>query len=121
MEKTIMIVDDSPTIRQVVSTALQRAGYAVLEAADGADAITKLQGKIHLIVCDLNMPNLDGLSFVRRMREMPEFKFIPVVMLTTESQTDRKLEGRQAGVRAWMVKPFKTDKLLGLVEKMVLP
>lgn len=122
MPKTILIIDDSASIRQIVSVTLIKAGYDVIEATDGMDAISKLKGqKIHLIVCDLNMPNMDGFSFVKHAKQLPEYKFTPVLMLTTESQIHRKLEGKTAGVRAWIVKPFKPEQLAATIEKMILP
>jgi two-component system chemotaxis response regulator CheY len=122
MAKTILIVDDSTSMRQVVSIALKGAGHEVIEACDGRDALAKLKGqKINMIVCDVNMPNMDGISFVIAMKEIPAYKFTPVLMLTTESQEDKKNQGKAAGVRAWMVKPFKSDQLLAAVEKLSLP
>jgi len=122
MTKTIMIVDDSASLRQVVSIALKGAGYAVLEACDGKDAVAKLTGqKIHLIVSDVNMPNMDGISFVKAVKQMPNYKFTPIIMLTTESEESKKLEGQAAGAKAWVVKPFKPEQLLVAVNKLVLP
>ena len=122
MAKTIMIVDDAAALRQVVSIALKGAGYEVIEGSDGRDALAKLKGqKIHLIISDLNMPNMDGISFLKAVKELPHYKFTPVLMLTTESQDEKKKEGQAAGARAWMVKPFKPDQLLNAVQKLVLP
>ena len=122
MAKTIMIVDDSASLRSVVGIALRGAGYDVLEAADGADALKKLTGqKVHLIISDVNMPNMDGISFVKAVKQMAAYKFTPIVMLTTESQESKKKEGQEAGAKAWIVKPFKPDQLLGVVQKLVLP
>jgi two-component system chemotaxis response regulator CheY len=122
MAKTIMIVDDSATFRQVVSITLKGAGYDVLEGSDGMDALGKLVGqKIHLIISDVNMPNMDGISFVKALKQMAKYKFTPVLMLTTESQEAKKREGQAAGARAWMVKPFKPEQLLDAVQKLVLP
>ena len=122
MSKTIMIVDDSSSLRVVVSIALSGAGYNVIEASDGRDAIFKLKGKkINLIISDVNMPNMDGISFVKAVKEMPDFKFTPILMLTTESQEEKKREGQAAGARAWMVKPFKPEQLVAAVQKLVLP
>jgi two-component system chemotaxis response regulator CheY len=122
MAKTIMIVDDSASLRQVVGIALKGAGYDVLEGCDGADALSKLKGqKIHLIISDVNMPRMDGISFVGAVKQMPAYKFTPVIMLTTESAEERKREGQAAGAKAWMVKPFKPEVLLGAVQKLVLP
>lgn len=121
MAKTIMIIDDSTSLRQVVSIALGEAGYAVLEACDGQDALAKLKGqKVHLMICDVNMPNMDGITFLKTVRTLPEYKFTPIIMLTTEAGEDKKKEGQAAGARAWVVKPFKPDQLLGAVAKLVL-
>lgn len=122
MSKTVLVVDDSRSLRQTVATALQREGYNVLEAGDGSEALKHLDGKkINLIVSDVNMPNLDGISMVKQMRNLPNYKFTPVIMLTTESGSDKMQEGKAAGVRAWVVKPFKSDQLLDAVSKLVLP
>jgi two-component system chemotaxis response regulator CheY len=122
MAKTVMIVDDSASLRQVVGITLKTAGYEVFEGCDGKDALSKLNGrKVHLIISDVNMPNMDGISFVKAVKQLPEYKFTPVIMLTTEAQEDRKMEGKAAGARAWMVKPFKPEQLLGAVEKLIMP
>lgn len=122
MGKCILIVDDSASFRQVVGMALRGAGYDVVEAIDGIDALAKLDGrKYHLIVSDVNMPNLDGIGFVKQAKQLPAYRFTPVVMLTTVSGEDRKAEGKAAGVRAWIVKPFQPPVLLDAVSKLVLP
>lgn len=122
MGKTIMVIDDSISIRQVVGLTLKKAGYDICEAIDGKDAIGKLTGqKINLIVCDVNMPNMDGITFLKTLKTLPNYKFTPVIMLTTESQESKKEEGRQAGARAWVVKPFKPEQMLEAVSKLVLP
>ena len=122
MAKTIMIVDDSISIRQVVGIALKGAGYDVIEGRDGQDALSKLTGqKIHLVISDVNMPNMDGVTFVKALKQLPSYKFTPVIMLTTESQEEKKREGQAAGAKAWVVKPFKPEMLLGAVQKLVLP
>lgn len=119
MSKTILIVDDSASVRQVVGMALRGAGHEVIEAVDGQDALTKLDGrKIHLIVSDVNMPKLDGIGFVKQAKARPEYKFTPVLMLTTESEESKKQEGKAAGAKAWLVKPFKPDVLLAAVTKL---
>ncbi len=121
MAKTIMVVDDSISIRQVVGIALRQAGYEVLEACDGRDALAKLTGqKVNLIISDVNMPNLDGIGFVRELKNCPAYKFTPVLMLTTESQEEKKEQGKAAGARAWMVKPFKPEALLAAVQKLTM-
>lgn len=122
MDKTILIVDDSFSLRQTISMALKSVGYQVVEASDGQDALSKLDGrKYNLIISDVNMPNLDGLSFVRAVKQNPNYKFTPVIMLTTESGDSRKQEGKSAGVRAWVHKPFQPPVLLDAVAKLVLP
>lgn len=122
MTKTIMIIDDSISLRQVVSIALHNAGYEVVEACDGKDALARLTGqKIHLMICDVNMPNMDGISFLKAIRQHPSYKFTPVIMLTTEAGEEKKREGQAAGARAWVVKPFKPDQLLVAVSKLILP
>jgi len=122
MKKTILIVDDSSSLRQVVSLALPRAGYDVLEGCDGEDALTKLDGrKIHLIVSDVNMPRMDGLTFLKQVKAHPSYKFTPVIMLTTEAGDAKKQAGREAGAKAWVVKPFNPPVLLDAVSKLCLP
>ena len=120
MSKTILIVDDSASIRQVVGITLKGAGYDTIEACDGKDALTKLDGrKVHLVISDLNMPNLDGIGFVKQMKANPSYRFTPVIMLTTEAGEARKAEGQAAGVKAWVVKPFQPAQMLGAVAKLV--
>ncbi|MBC7858351.1 MAG: response regulator [Burkholderiaceae bacterium] len=122
MAKTIMIVDDSASMRQVVGIALKGAGYDVLEGRDGKDALGKLTGqKVHLIISDVNMPNMDGISFVKEVKQLAAYKFTPIIMLTTESDESKKREGQAAGARAWVVKPFKPEQLLAAVQKLCLP
>ncbi|UZD97768.1 response regulator [Pseudomonas corrugata] len=122
MAKTIMIVDDSASLRQVVSIALKSAGYDTVEACDGKDALSKLDGrKLHLIISDVNMPNMDGLTFVRAAKQLPAYKFTPVIMLTTEVSDAKKQEGQAAGAKAWVVKPFQPAQMLTAVSKLVLP
>lgn len=122
--KTILIVDDSISLRQVVKITLSGAGYEVLEACDGADALKKLDGlagkKVHLIISDVNMPNLDGISFVRELKKSTSHKYTPVIMLTTESEEGKKKQGQEAGARAWMVKPFQPAQILSAVSKLVM-
>jgi len=120
MSKTVLIVDDSTSLRQVVAMTLKSQGFEVLEGCDGKDALTKLDGrKIHLIVSDLNMPNMDGLTFVREVKKNATYKFVPIIMLTTESDDKLKAEGQAAGLKAWMVKPFKPEQMLQAVNKLV--
>jgi two-component system chemotaxis response regulator CheY len=120
MAKTIMIVDDSASLRQVVSIALKGAGYNTLEACDGVDALKKLVGaQVNLIISDVNMPNMDGISMVKEVKKLPAHKFTPIIMLTTESQADKKSEGQAAGARAWVVKPFQPQQMLAAVAKLI--
>lgn len=122
MAKTILVVDDSSSFRQVVSIALKSVGYSVLEACDGKDALSKLDGrKINLIVSDVNMPVMDGITFVKAAKQLPAYRFTPVIMLTTESGEAMKSAGKAAGVRAWVVKPFQPPVLLDAVSKLILP
>lgn len=119
MSKTILVVDDSSSIRQVVSIALKGAGYEVIEACDGVDALSKLTGqKVHLIVSDVNMPNMDGITLVKEVKKNPQYKFTPIMMLTTESGEGKKEEGKAAGAKAWLVKPFQPPALLSAVSKL---
>jgi two-component system chemotaxis response regulator CheY len=122
MPKTILIVDDSSSLRAVVGIALTRAGYEVIEAGDGLDALAKLEkvAKVHLVVCDVNMPRMDGITFVRQLKLQPRHKFTPVVMLTTEGQEEKMLQGKQAGAKAWILKPFNPPQLLDAVSKLVM-
>lgn len=122
MAKTIMIVDDSASMRRVVGIALKGAGYDVLEGVDGRDALSKLTGqKIHLIISDVNMPVMDGITFLKSVKQMPAYKFTPVIMLTTESEESKKREGQSAGARAWVVKPFQPERLVDAVQRLCLP
>jgi two-component system, chemotaxis family, chemotaxis protein CheY len=120
MSKTIMTVDDSASVRQMVNFTLQDAGYGVVEAVDGKDALSKLGGvPVHMIITDLNMPNMDGIELIRNVRRDSSRKFIPIIMLTTESQAEKKLEGKSAGATGWIVKPFKPEQLLAVVKKVL--
>jgi len=123
MAKTILIVDDSSSLRTVVRMSLVRAGYDVIEAGDGKEGLKALEGaaKVHLIVSDVNMPNMDGITFVTQVKQHPRHRFVPVIMLTTEGQDAKKQEGRAAGAKAWMVKPFNPPQLLDAVSKLILP
>lgn len=120
MSKTVMVIDDSASFRTVVSLALKKAGYGVVEAGDGKDALNKLgvAAKVNLIVCDVNMPNMDGLTFLKTLRTQATHKFTPVIMLTTESQESKKAEGKAAGARAWITKPFQPSQLVDAVNRL---
>ncbi|PKY11183.1 two-component system response regulator [Acidithiobacillus marinus] len=123
MTKNILVVDDSASLRQVVSIALKGGGYNVIEACDGVDGLAKLAAaeKIHLIISDVNMPNMDGITFVKTLKQKPEYKFTPVIMLTTEAEEEKKREGQAAGAKAWVIKPFQPQQMLAAVSKLVLP
>lgn len=121
MGKTVMIVDDSASLRQVVNLTLKNAGYDVIEACDGKDALTKLDGsRVHLIISDVNMPNMDGISLVKEVKKHPSYKFTPIIMLTTEAGENKKLEGQVAGAKAWVVKPFQPQQMLAAVSKLIM-
>jgi two-component system chemotaxis response regulator CheY len=123
MAKTILIVDDSSSLRTVVKLSLARAGYEVLEAGDGMEGLAQLDkvAKVHLIVSDVNMPNMDGITFLTHVKQHPRHKFTPVIMLTTEGQDAKKEQGRAAGAKAWILKPFNPPQLLDAVSKLILP
>ena len=120
MPKKILIVDDSAAIRQSISFILRQEGYDTVEAQDGLEALTMLGsiGALDLIITDVNMPNLDGIGFIKKAREIQAFKFTPILVLTTESQGSKMNEGKEAGATGWIVKPFNADKLLGIVRKV---
>ena len=121
MAKRVMAVDDSATVRQVLQMTLEGAGYEVIEAVDGKDALNKLVGtQIDMMVTDLNMPNMDGIELIRNVRQSPGNRFMPIIMLTTESQPEKKQEGKAAGASGWIVKPFKPEQLLAVV-RMICP
>ena len=120
MPKIIMTADDSASVRQMVSFTLKQNGYDVLEAVDGKDALTKLATqKVDMLITDLNMPNMDGLGLIRGVRASTNNKFIPIIMLTTESQDSKKGEGKAAGATGWIVKPFKPEQLIAVVKKVL--
>jgi two-component system, chemotaxis family, chemotaxis protein CheY len=122
MAKTILIVDDSASMRQVVGIAIKGAGYDLIEAGDGKEALTKLNGdKIHLIVSDINMPNMDGITFVKEVKQLANYKFTPIIMLTTEVDQAKKDAAKAAGAKAWVNKPFQPQTLLDAIAKLVLP
>ena len=121
MSKTILVVDDSATMRNLVSMTLTDDGFQVIEACDGRDALKNLTGqKIHLVISDVNMPNMDGITFVTALKQLPAYKFVPVVMLTTEGSDEKKRAGQAAGAKAWVVKPFQPAQLLAGVRKLLI-
>ncbi|MEN3067458.1 response regulator [Uliginosibacterium sediminicola] len=117
-----MIIDDSASLRQVVAISLRGAGYEIQEAADGRDALDKLKGqKVNLMICDLNMPNLDGIGFVKEVKKMPLYRYTPIIILTTEHDENIVKAGQEAGVKAWVLKPFQPPQMLAAVAKLCLP
>ncbi len=121
MSKIILTVDDSRTIRDMLSFTLRNAGFEVLEACDGLEGLNILKDKIPaLIISDVNMPNMNGLDFVKAVREMPTFKHTPILMLTTEESDEKKRISREAGATGWIVKPFDPDKLIQVVNKVCI-
>ena len=118
--KTILAVDDSVSMRQMVSFTLKTAGFDVTEANNGEEALKVAQGReFDLVISDVNMPIMDGIELIRNLRELPNYKFVPMLMLTTESTTDKKQQGRAAGATGWIVKPFNPDQLLATVRKVL--
>jgi len=120
MTKRIMVIDDSASLREAVGSALTDAGYEVVEAMDGKDALEKLDGrKLDLMICDVHMPGMDGIALVREVKRLPNYRFVPIIMLTTESSEERKEAGQIAGAKAWVVKPFRPKQILSAVSKLV--
>lgn len=120
MKRTIMTVDDSPSIRQLVGLTLLQEGHNVIEAEDGVKALSKLQAtKADMVITDLNMPNMDGITLISRLRALPAYKYIPIIMLTTESQQDKKMAGKAAGATGWIVKPFTAPQLKSVLAKVL--
>ena len=120
MAKTVLNVDDSPSIRQMVSFTLKSAGYEVIEAADGMDGLDKAKAKaVNLVLTDQNMPRMDGISLIKSLRATPQYKSTPILMLTTESSDSMKSQGRAAGATGWLVKPFDPQKLIEVVKKVI--
>jgi len=122
MKKCILIVDDSESIREVISAALIENGYEVIQGVDGKDGLDKLHSRssdIKLILSDLNMPNMDGIQLVKEVRRDEKFKYLPIIMLTTESQATKKMEAKEAGATGWIIKPFEKDKLMNTIKKVL--
>lgn len=120
MAKRILAVDDSPTMRQLLRVTLTRAGFEVAEGADGVDGLAKASKEsFDLVLSDVNMPNMNGLEMVRKLRLLGAYRFTPVVLITTESAIEKKLEGKAAGATGWIVKPFEPEQLLAVVNKVL--
>ncbi len=117
---SILAVDDSASMRQMVSFTLKGAGYDVTEAADGVEALNIAKAnKFNLVLTDVNMPNMDGITLTKELRALPDYKFIPILTLTTESSSDKKMAGKSAGATGWIVKPFNPDQLLATIKKVL--
>lgn len=117
---TILTADDTSTMRQMISFTLSSVGYEVLQASDGQEALTIAQArKFDLIIADVNMPNMDGITLVKALRGLAEYKFTPILMLTTESQDTKRQEGKSAGATGWIVKPFNPEQLINIVRKVL--
>lgn len=120
MAKVILTADDSNSVRQMINFTLKQAEYEIVEAVDGKDALAKITKRpVHMVITDLNMPNMDGIELIRNIRAMPEYKFVPIIILTTESQADKKQAGKEAGATGWIVKPFNPEQLLAVVKKII--
>ncbi|MBK9305833.1 MAG: response regulator [Nitrospira sp.] len=121
MSKTALIVDDSPTMRQMVAFTLTNAGFTVIQAEDGKDAVKKVSAgmKLDIVVTDLNMPEMDGIALIKELRKLTTFKFTPILMLTTESAAEKKVAGKEAGATGWIVKPFNPEVLLKTIAKVM--
>jgi two-component system chemotaxis response regulator CheY len=120
MSKTILAVDDSVSIRQMVAFTLNSSGYEVIEAVDGVDGLEKAKAKsVDLVLSDQNMPRMDGLALIKALRALPQYKTVPILMLTTESSDAMKQQGRAAGATGWLVKPFDPQKLIEVVKKVI--
>jgi two-component system, chemotaxis family, chemotaxis protein CheY len=120
MSKTVLVVDDSTSMRQMVTFTLQSAGFDTIEGGNGVEALANSQDKaIDLVITDLNMPEMDGITLIKELRAKPNFKFTPILLLTTESQDAKKQEGKAAGATGWMVKPFNPEQLMTIVNKVV--
>lgn len=119
MAKQILIVDDSKTMRDMVNFTLTGAGFDVAEAGDGVEALASIEGRdFDLVITDLNMPNMDGFGLIENLRAMNKYRFLPILMLTTESDPAKKERGKQAGATGWIVKPFNPEKLVQVVHKV---
>ena len=119
MGKTILTVDDSASVRQMIAFTLRTASYDVIEAVDGRDGLAKLSADVRLVITDLNMPVMDGLTLIRQIRGVKANKYVPILVLTTESQQAKKQEARSAGATGWIVKPFQPAQLLAVVQKVL--
>jgi two-component system chemotaxis response regulator CheY len=116
--KKILVIDDSPTVRQQVGLALSQAGFQVVEAVDGLDAIGKVDASVAMLICDVNMPRMNGLEMLEKLRTDVRWKTLPVVMLTTEGQPALIERAKKAGAKGWIIKPFKAELLVAAVQRL---
>lgn len=120
MPKVILTADDSASMRMMVSFTLKQAGYDVVEAVDGSDALSKMSGcNVDMLITDLNMPNVDGIELIQQVRSNAQYKFMPIIMLTTESADGKKQQGKAAGATGWITKPFQPEQLVAVVQKVL--
>jgi two-component system chemotaxis response regulator CheY len=120
VNKKILIIDDSAVFRKIISVHLKNANFDLVEAGDGLEGLKKLEeGPVDLIVSDMNMPNMDGITFIKKVKSDAKYKFTPIIMLTTESQPEKKQQGVDAGAKAWLTKPFSPEELLDTISKLI--
>lgn len=120
MGKTILVVDDSTSLRQLVNITLKGAGFDVVEAGNGLEALEKITStRVHLIISDVNMPKMDGITLVKEVKKLPDYRFVPIILLTTESEEEKKREGQAAGAKAWVTKPFQPAQILGAIQRLL--
>ena len=117
---TILAVDDSASMRQMVTHTLKNAGYDVIDAADGAQGLSKAKAnQVNLVITDVNMPVMDGITLVKELRALPQYRFTPILLLTTEAGADKKAEGKAAGATGWLVKPFNPEQMIATIKKVI--
>lgn len=120
MKKTILTVDDSLSMQQILKDTLSDAGYSVITCSNGAEALSAFPKQpVDMVITDLNMPQMDGITLIARLRQLPAAQYIPIVMLTTESSADKKQQGKQAGASGWITKPFRPDQLVSVAERLL--
>ncbi|MFH0975501.1 MAG: response regulator [Spirochaetota bacterium] len=119
MKGNILVVDDSNAIRKAIRFILEKEGFTVTEASNGVDCLEKINPEINLVISDINMPEMDGIELLKRIRESGQYKFIPLIILTTVAQEEMKQKGKEMGATAWLIKPFKPEELLNIIKKVV--
>jgi len=121
MAKKILFVDDSETMRELVKLTLEEVGYDVVVASDGVEGVKNMSNDyFDLLITDLHMPNMDGVELIKKVRQMEDYKYIPILFLTTETKLSSKMEGKEAGATGWLTKPFNTEKLLAVIKKVLI-